>query len=325
MTVAWGFLSTARVNRLLLAAAKASDEVDVVAVASRDTERAAAYARDHGIERAYGSYEALLEDPDVEAVYVSLPNSMHVEWTLRALEAGKHVLVEKPFSRRADDVQEAFDRADADGLVLSEGFMWRHHEQTATLQKLVTERSIGHMRLVRAAFSFPLAAVHGAGDARFSPDLGGGALMDVGCYCVSAIRLLACEPQRVQAGQVVGPSGVDVVFAATLALPGDVLGQFDCGFVLPRRSELEVVGEEGSIFVGDPFHVHNPGIEVRRGGEVEHVDVEPANSYLLQLENVGAAIRGEGPLLLGREDAVAQARTIEALYRSAETTTPVLL
>ena len=325
MTVAWGFLSTARVNRLLLAAAEASDEVDVVAVASRDAERAADYARNHGIERAYGSYDALLEDREVEAVYVSLPNSMHVPWTLRALEAGKHVLVEKPFSRWAADVEEAFDRADAAGLVLSEGFMWRHHEQTATLETLVAEGSIGRLRLVRAAFSFPLAAVHGAGDARFSPDLDGGALMDVGCYCVSAIRLLAGEPHRVQAEQVVGPTGVDVVFAATLALPDDALGQLDCAFVLPRRSELEVVGEEGSIFVGDPFHVHNPGIEVRRGSEVEHIEAEPSDSYRLQLENVSAAIRGERPPLLGREDAVAQARTIETLYRAAETMTPVPL
>jgi predicted dehydrogenase len=149
--------------------------------------------------------------------------------------------------------------------------------------------------------------------------------MDVGCYCVNAIRFLAGEPERVHAEQVVGPSGVDVVFAAALRLPDDVLGHFDCGFVLPVRYELEVVGEDGSLFVADPFHVHSPGIELRRGGEVERIAVEPADSYRLELENVGGAIRGEAPLLLGRDDAVGQARTIEALYRSTEASTPVPL
>jgi D-xylose 1-dehydrogenase (NADP+, D-xylono-1,5-lactone-forming) len=323
MTVAWGMLSTARINRLVLEGAGESDRVDVIAVASRDAGRAEAYARDHGIARAYGSYDALLEDSDVEAVYIPLPNSMHVEWTLRALEAGKHVLCEKPFSRRAEEVEQAFERAESAGLVLSEGFMWRHHPQAAKVAELVAEGAIGRLRLVRAAFSFQLAAAHGAGDARFDPELDGGALMDVGCYCVNAIRSLGGEPERVYGEQVVGESGVDVVFVGTLSLPGEIVGHFDCGFVLPRRSELEVVGEEASLQVGDPFHVHSPGIELRRVGETEWIDVEPANSYRLELENVSGAIRGETPLLLGRDDAVGQARAIEALYRSAAAAAPV--
>ncbi|MDP9492473.1 MAG: Gfo/Idh/MocA family oxidoreductase, partial [Actinomycetota bacterium] len=190
---------------------------------------------------------------------------------------------------------------------------------------LIAEGAVGPLRVVRDAFSFPLEASRGAGDTRFDPALDGGALMDVGCYCVNAIRFVAGEPERVQAEQVVGPSGVDLVFAATLRLPGEVLGHFDCGFVLPVRHELEVVGEEGSLFVADPFHGRSPGIELRRGGEVERIAVEPADSYRLELENVSGAIRGETPLLLGRDDAVGQARTIEALYRSAEASAPVLL
>jgi D-xylose 1-dehydrogenase (NADP+, D-xylono-1,5-lactone-forming) len=325
VSVKWGILSTARINRLVLAAAAASDAADVIVVASRDTARAEAYSREHGVERFYGSYTELLEDPDVEAVYIPLPNGLHVEWTLRALEAGKHVLCEKPLSRRVDEVERAFDLAESAGLVVSEGFMWRHHPQTTRLAELIAEDAIGAVRVVRDAFSFPLAASHGADDARFRPDLDGGALMDVGCYCVNAIRFLAGEPERVQAEQVVGPSGVDVVFAATLRLPDDVLGHFDCGFVLPVRYELEVVGEHGSLFVSDPFHVYSPGIELRRGLEAERIAVEPADSYRLELENVGGAIRGKAPLLLGRDDAVGQARTIEALYRSAEASAPVLL
>jgi xylose dehydrogenase (NAD/NADP) len=319
MSVAWGILSTARINGAVLTAAAESDRADVVAVASRDSARAEAYARENRIERAYGGYDALLEDADVEAVYISLPNSLHVEWTLRALEAGKHVLCEKPLSRTPEAVEQAFDEAEAAGLVLSEGFMWRHHPQARKLAKLVTDGAIGRLRVVRAAFSFQLAAVHGADDARFDPDLDGGSLMDVGCYCLSAIRLLAGEPEHVQAQQILGPSGVDVCFVGTLALPGEVVAHFDCGFVLPSRGELEVVGEEGVLLVADPFHIRAPGFELRRETESELIAVEPANSYRLELENVCDAIRGRGPLLLGRDDAVGQARAIEALYRSAGT------
>jgi D-xylose 1-dehydrogenase (NADP+, D-xylono-1,5-lactone-forming) len=323
MSVAWGVLSTARINRLVLAGATESDRVDMIAVASRDPKRAESYARDHGIGRAYGAYDALLEDPDVEAVYISLPNSLHVEWTLRALEAGKHVLCEKPFSRRPEDVEQAFDRAESAGLVLSEAFMWRHHPQTAKLGQLLAQGTIGRLRLVRAAFSFQLAAVHGAEDARFRPELDGGSLMDVGCYCVNAIRLLAGEPERVQGEQVIGMSGVDVCFAATLRHPDDVVAHFDCGFVLPHRDELEVVGEDASLHVEDPWHIRSPGIELRSEEGVERIAVPPANSYRLELENLCDAIRGIAPPLLGRDDAIGQARTLDTLYRSAHAAVPV--
>jgi xylose dehydrogenase (NAD/NADP) len=322
MSVAWGLLSTARINEHIIAAANESDRVHVLAVASRDASRAEAFAREHGIERSYGSYEALLADPDVEAVYISLPNAMHVGWTLRALEAGKHVLCEKPFSRHPNEVEQAFDLAGSASLVLSEAFMWRYHPQTAKLVQLVADGAIGRLRVVRATFSFQLAAVHGADDARFDPDLDGGSLMDVGCYCLNAIRLLAGEPEGIQGQRVLGPSGVDVCFAGVLSFPDDRLGHFDCGFVLPSRAGLEVVGEDASLFVADPVHARSPGIELRREDRTERIVVERANSYRLELENVSDAIRGEAPLLLGREDALGQARAIEALYRSASAEVP---
>jgi xylose dehydrogenase (NAD/NADP) len=323
MSVRWGLLSTARINRHVLAAAEKSDQVDVIAVASRSAARADAYARDHSIERAYASYDALLEDPDVDAVYVPLPNALHVEWTLRALEAGKHVLCEKPLSRRPDDAERAFDAAESAALILSEAFMFRYHPQTAKLSTLVAEGAVGRLRVVRAAFSFQLAAVHGADDTRFLPEFDGGSLMDVGCYCVNAIRLLAGEPERAYGQQVVGPSGVDVSFAATLTCPDDVLAHFDCGFVLPYRAQLEVVGEEGSLSVGEPFQIGTPGIVLRRGTGVERIPVEAADSYQLELERVSQSIAGETPALLGREDALGQVRALDALYRSAETAAPV--
>ncbi len=323
MSVAWGLLSTARVNRQILEAAEETDQARVVAVASRDRGRAEAHAREHGVGRAYAPYEALLEDSDVEAVYISLPNSLHVEWTLRALEAGKHVLCEKPFSRRPEEVERAFDLAESAGLVLSEAFMWRHHPQTKRVAALAREGALGQLHLVGATFSFQLAAVHGADDARFRPELDGGSLMDVGCYCVNAIRLLAGEPERVSAEQVVGKSGVDVCFAATLRCPNDVIARFDCGFVLPSRGGIEVVGESASLLVADPWHAHSPGIELRREDEVESIPVEHANSYRLELENIAAAIRGDEAPLLGRADALGQARALEALYRSANAATSV--
>ncbi|HEY6584115.1 MAG TPA: Gfo/Idh/MocA family oxidoreductase, partial [Gaiellaceae bacterium] len=288
-----------------------------VAVASRDAARAASYAQEHGLDRGYGSYDALLADDEVDAVYVSPPNGLHIEWTTRALEAGKHVLCEKPMSRRTDQVERVFDLAESRGLVLSEGFMWRHHPQTERLVGLIGDGAIGPLRLVRAAFSFPLAIERGPDDARFDPALDGGAMMDVGCYCVSAIRLFGGEPESVAGKQYVGPTGVDVVFAGTMKQPNGVVSHFDCGFVVPRRAELELIGEDGSLFVTKPFVITEPGIELRRDGGVEQIVVEHVDSYLFELDNVSGAIGGDAPLLLGREDAVAQARTIEALYGSA--------
>lgn len=311
---AWGFLSTARINRLVLDGARASDRVEVIAVASRDRSRAEAYAREHAIERAYGGYEALLEDPDVEAVYISLPNSLHVEWSIRALEAGKHVLCEKPLGRRAREVERAFDAADRAGRLLMEAFMYRHNPQTIRLKQLVAEGAVGRLRLVRSAFSF---TVHEPRNVRLLAELDGGSLMDVGCYCVSGSRLLAGEPERVYGEQVLH-RGVDVRFSGTMRFPGDVLAEFDSGLDLPFRDELEAIGDEGSLFLDDPWHCRQPLIELRRDGEVERIAVERANSYRLELENLSDAIRGEGEPLLGREDALGQARAIEALYRSAE-------
>ncbi len=312
--VRWGFLSTAKINDQVLAGARESDRVDVVAVASRDEGRASAYARERGLERAHGSYEALLEDPDIEAVYISLPNSMHVDWSIRALEAGKHVLCEKPLTRRPEEVERAFDAAQAAGLHLMEAFMYRHNPQTARLKELVDGGAIGRLRLVRASFSFPLG---NQGDVRLNAELDGGGLMDVGCYCVSGSRFLAGEPVEVFGRQVESASGVDELFTGALRFADDVLGELDCGLVLPVRDDLEAIGEEGSLFLDDPWHARKPVIELRTATGVERIEVEPENSYRLELENLSDAIRGRAEPLLGRADALGQARTIEALYRSA--------
>jgi D-xylose 1-dehydrogenase (NADP+, D-xylono-1,5-lactone-forming) len=312
--IRFGFISTARINRKVLAGARKSDRVEVVAVASRDPDHARAYADENKIERSYGSYDELLADPDVDAVYISLPNSLHVEWSIRALEAGKHVLCEKPLTRVPGEAERAFDVAERTGRLLTEAFMYRHNPQTKRLTELVEDGAIGELRLVRAAFSFPLTEL---ANVRLRADLDGGSLMDVGCYCVSASRLLAGEPQHVEAVEVLAPTGVDVRLAGTMLHVGGIVSQFDSALDLPDRSELEAIGSDGTLAVSDPWHVLNAGIELRRAGSVEHIDVEPANSYQLELENLADAIEGRAPLLLGREDAVGQARAIAALYEAA--------
>jgi xylose dehydrogenase (NAD/NADP) len=313
-----GIVSTADINRKVIPGAHASDKIDLVAVASRDQARAEEYAAKWEIPRAYGSYEAMLEDPELDAVYISLPNTMHREWSIRSLEAGKHVICEKPFSKRPEDVEAAFDAAERAGLLLTEAFMYRHNPQTARLTELVRQGAIGDLRVVRSAFSYSL---YDTENIRLRTDVEGGSLMDVGCYCVSGSRLLAGEPESVQGQAYVGPSGTDWVFSAVLRFPGDVHALFDCGTCLPERDELEAIGTEGSLFLDDPWHCTEPVIELRRGGDVDRIELEPVDSYRLELENLADAIAGEAPLVLGREDALGQARTIEALFRSAETGT----
>jgi D-xylose 1-dehydrogenase (NADP+, D-xylono-1,5-lactone-forming) len=320
--VRWGILSTARINRLVIPPAHASEKVELVGVAGRDRARAEAYAKEWEIPRAYGSYEALLADDEIEAVYISLPNNLHVEWSIRSLEAGKHVLCEKPLAKRAAEVERAFDAAERAGRLLSEAFMYRHNPQARRLVELVESGAIGDLRVVRSCFSFTVGDPQ---NIRLRPELDGGALMDVGCYCVSGSRLLAGEPQHVFGRQLIGATGTDAVFTGLLSFPGDVFALFDCGTMLPTRDELEAIGTEASLFLDDPWHGRRPMIELRRSGGVERIELERVDNYRLELENVSDAIRGEGELLLGREDAVANARAIEALASSAESGLPVEL
>jgi D-xylose 1-dehydrogenase (NADP+, D-xylono-1,5-lactone-forming) len=320
--VKWGILSTAHINRNVIPAAHASPKVELVAVASRDQHHADDYAKTWEIERAYGSYDALLKDPDVEAVYISLPNSMHCEWSIKALEAGKHVLCEKPFSRHVREVEAAFDVADRMGRLLSEAFMYRHNPQTKRAKQLVDEGAIGELRLIRSAFSYSL---YDEDNIRLRAGLEGGALMDIGCYCVSASRLFGGEPEKAYGEAWFGPSGTDWIFGGTLRFPSNVVALFDCGTAMPERDELEVIGSEGSLFLDDPWHCKVPGIELRRKGKLERIEFDASDSYRLELENVSDAIRGQGELLLRRDDAVGQARVLEALHDSATNGTPVSL
>ncbi len=322
--VTLGIISTAGINRLLIPPAQASPLVNLVAVASRDAARATDYAREWGIERSFGSYDALLADPELEAVYISLPNHEHVPWTLRALEAGKHVLCEKPLTRHPLEVEAVWSLAESRGLQVAEAFMWRHLPQTKRFAELVETGAIGEVQFVRSLFSFAMSDPET--NVRMKPELAGGSLMDIGTYCVSGIRLLAGEPVSVYGEQVMGGGGVDVRFAGLVRYESGVRGLFYCSFETPGRKELEAIGSEGVLRLRDPWHGWSGGIELERGeDEREQIEVEPGDAYLLELEDFARAIRGEKEPLLGRADALGQARALAALYRSSEEGRPVEL
>ncbi|HXY41330.1 MAG TPA: Gfo/Idh/MocA family oxidoreductase [Vicinamibacteria bacterium] len=320
----WGLMGTARVNRHLIPALRASAGNRLVAVASRDAERAAAYARVWGIARAYGSYQALLEDPAVEVVYVPLPNHLHAEWAVRAARSGRHVLCEKPLALSVAEV-EAIEAAAREGsVVVAEAFMYRHHPQTAKLKQLVDERAVGALRFLRGSFTFPLTQ---ADDIRLRPECGGGCLWDVGCYPLSLLRLLAgCEPVEVYGSAVVGQGGVDETFAGQLVFPGGVLAQVDAGFRSAVRASVEVVGSEGVLRLLEPWRPSPASpIELTRGGTTETIATPAADRCLLEVEDLERAARGRDLPRISLAESRGNVATIVALLASARLGRPVRL
>jgi xylose dehydrogenase (NAD/NADP) len=315
-TFKWGLLSTARINRAILNGMTLSERGEVLGVASRDEAKARAYASEKGIERAYGSYEALLADPDIQIVYVSLPNSLHAAWTLKALQAGKHVLCEKPFAQTLADVEAVFAAAHAAGRVVAEAFMYRHHPKLLKLKELVAGGAIGPVRLLRSSFSFFLDR---PGDVRLSAELGGGALWDVGCYPVSLARYLLGAPKRVTAWQRTTPSGVDKTLVGTLYYDGDCVAQIDCSFEMPYRGFAEIVGEQGVLTFNQPFHADQPAssLTLRRGDQTEVIELANPERYWLEIEDMHDAILSGGPPLITPAETHGHIETILQLYAAA--------
>jgi len=313
----WGVLGAARINQHVLEGAALAEGTSFVAIAARDRDRAQEQADTFDIGTVYGSYDELLADPGVEAVYIPLPNGLHVEWSVRALEAGKHVLCEKPLARTEAEARRAFATARSAERLLMEAFMWRHLPQTQVACDLVAQGAVGELRMIRVWFGFLLSR---SGDPRLDPAQQGGALMDVGCYCVSAARLLAGEPDAVAAQAVRDAGradGVDVRVAATMRFPGHVLAHFDCALDLPQGHGLQVVGSEAALEIDDPWFGREPGIRVRAAdGTVEEIEADAADPYRAQLEDLAGAIAdGRGPLL-DRAEVVGQARSLQALLRA---------
>ena len=318
--VGWGLLGASGIaNRALAPAIAASGYGRLVAVASRERSKADAFAAKHAIARSHGSYEALLADQEVEAVYVSLPNSEHVTWAIRAVEAGKHVLCEKPMHRDPAQVARLYDAAERAGRLVMEAFMYRHHPDTQALFASVAKGEIGDVYHARAALSFSMPL---AGNIRLDPDLHGGALMDLGCYAISALRILAGEPRRVSGLAQRASTGVDMRATAFMECQNGTTATFNCGMDLPGQSCLEVIGSKGILRAEWPFfrpffpHVDPPKVEIRIGLESRLLPLTDVNPYVLQVDNLSRAIRGDGQPLLGRTDAHSQAKVVGALHRS---------
>jgi xylose dehydrogenase (NAD/NADP) len=312
----WGLLSTARINNSILGGMTHSERGEVAAVGSRDKARAEVYAAAKGLARAYGTYEELLADPDIQIIYNPLPNNLHQEWTLKALQAGKHVLCEKPFALSLAEVDAMFNAAKSAGRVLAEAFMYRHHPKILKLKELVDDGSIGQPILLRSSHSFRLDREV---DIRWQPAKGGGSLWDVGCYPVSLARYLFGAPERVHAWQKRANSGVDGTFAATLYHSGDRLSQLDCSFQVPFRSQAEVVGTEGVITVVRPFQPSTPeaSLTLRRGDREETIELANPPVYWLEIEDMHDAIlTGATPLVTPAETR-GHVETLLQLYDAA--------
>jgi D-xylose 1-dehydrogenase (NADP+, D-xylono-1,5-lactone-forming) len=319
----WGILSTARIARnRFIPGVRAGTEGVVTAIASRDGERAREVATELGIPTAHGSYEALLADPQVDAVYIGLPNGLHPQWTVRAAGAGKHVLTEKPVARSRADAEGMAGACRQAGVLLMEAFMYRLHPQHTRVRELLDGGAIGEPVFVRASFCFAMdGARRASGDPRLQQDMEGGSLMDVGCYAVNAARyLLGAEPQEVVALQRRDPAfGVDTAFAATMRFPGDRLALIDGSFDASGPQRYEVGGPGGLIRVDRAFL---PGdgpatIHIQAGGQVRTEEVAGPDQYALESDHFARSVHA-GRLLPPAEDGVLQAAVIEALYRSAE-------
>lgn len=318
----WGLLSTARINRAVIPPLKASARNRLTAVASRDLAKGQAYAREWDIPRVHGSYEALLADPEIDVVYISLPNSLHAEWSIKALQAGKHVLCEKPMALSTAELDAMAAAAQRSGRVLAEAFMYRHHPQTLKVRELVEAGAIGELRLITGAFSFNLTR---AGDVRLNADLGGGSIWDVGCYPVSYARWVAGqEPVEVYGHAVAGRGGVDELFLGQLRFPGQVRAQFDSAFSVEFRARLEITGTDGVIELTNPYKPDpDQTFTVRRGDAVETVTLPPAGLYEGEIEDLADAVLLGRPPRMSLADSRGNAAALAALVESARLGRPV--
>jgi xylose dehydrogenase (NAD/NADP) len=317
--VRWGVLSTANIGRAAVnPAIQASSNGELVAVASRDGARAKAFAEAHGIPHAHGSYEALLERDDVDAVYVPLPNSLHREWTVRAALAGKHVLCEKPMALSAAECDEMAAAAEETGVKLMEAFMYRFHPRTERLVEMIRSGGIGALGAIRSVFTFRLTKPD---NIRLDPTLGGGALMDVGCYCVNVARTVSGEePVEVVATARWTERGVDESMAGILRFPGDVFAHFDCSLALERSELVEIGGADGCLRIPAAFLPGTGDVDienVRGRGAREAHRVEGVDQYVRMVEHFGDCVLLNRQPRYGVAEAAANMRVIEALYRSA--------
>jgi xylose dehydrogenase (NAD/NADP) len=314
----WGLLSTARINRAVIPPIRASLQSELKAVASRDVVKAKDYAREWQIPHAYGSYEELLADENIDAIYNPLPNHLHAEWSIRAAEAGKHVLCEKPLALTLDEVDQMMAAAKQHNVIITEAFMYKHHPQTLKVLELIKQDAIGDLLLIKGAFTFNLDRPD---DVRWVPEWGGGSIWDVGCYPISFARLVAnADPVEVFGWQVSGSTGIDVVFSGQLHFTSGLLAQFDCGFRAPFRTAIEIVGTKGAIELKSPFKpAGGEWIKIKRGDSVDKLRSPEYELYRGEIEDMEHAALDRDAPRISLENSRGNVATILALLESART------
>lgn len=320
----WGLLSTARINRSLIPAIRSSQRNRLAAVASRSQEKADAYAQQWGIERALGSYKALLADPEIDVIYNSLPNHLHAEWSIRALRAGKHVLCEKPLALTVADVDAMADAARETAHVLAEAFMYRHHPQTLKVQEIARSGQLGELRQIRGAFTYILTR---EGDIRMNSAIGGGSLWDVGCYPISYARMLAgAEPAEAFGWQTTNADGTEVAFVGQMRFPDGMYAQFESSFVWAYQSYMTIIGTDAVLDVPGPFKPRpRESLLLHRGEERETIEVDGGELYIGEVEDMADAILlGKAPRV-SLADSKGTVASILALIESATTGRAVAL
>lgn len=337
--VRWGLLSTARVNERLIPCLRRSPRSELVAVASRRQDTADAYAAQWQIPQAYGAYEALLADPQVDAIYISLPNNFHAEWAVRCADAGKHVLCEKPLALTTVEIEQMADAARRNGVVIQEAAMMRFHAQTDFVRELISSGTIGDIRVARGLFAFTLER---EGDIRWDPEMGGGSLWDLGTYCVRWFRtIFAAEPYEVSAARVSSQHGVDLSFSGELRFANGANAQFFSSFAAFAYSEADVLGSRGRIFLDMPW-VNLPGRNATVnwvyvtgarqtgtfGDSVDNIEqdsraFEKVDAYQDEVESMASSILDGAPQKISLADSYNNTAVINALYASAKLGRPV--
>lgn len=326
----WGILGCAGIaRRAVIPGLHLSEINEAAAIASRDADKAKKTAEELQIPVAYSSYEALLEDDSIDVVYIPLPNHLHKEWTIRAAEAGKHILCEKPLALTEKEAAEMAEACAKAGVLLSEAFMYRYHPRYDRIQEIIAAGEIGEIRGIRSAFTFNNAA--NKGNVRYRKEWGGGSIYDVGCYPITAAKLLlGKEPEAVTVQALFSPEhdDVDMMASGLLEFGDSVSLSFDCGMWAAFRNPLEVVGTDGIIEVPSAFVTGEPGSAnffVTARGERREVEVPHLNQYTLQADHLASAILNGTPLKYEPSDAISNMRIIDACLKSARERSRVII
>ena len=315
----WGLLSTARINRALIPGIRASKRSQLVAVGSRDLKKAQEFAQEWNIPRVHGTYEELLADAEVDAIYNPLPNHLHAEWTIKALKAGKHVLLEKPMALSVSEVWAIAEAAQNNKKIVTEAFMYRHHPQTLKVQELIASGVIGKVLFIHGNFTF---ALERSADIRWNPDFGGGSIWDIGCYPISYTRMITgIKPASVYGTQVKSQSGVDLTFSGSMEYPNGVMAQFYSSFGLPFQTNMEVLGTDGTLSISSPFLPKDATVPlILRQGDAEKKILFPeVELYAGEVEDMEKAALDDHPQRLSLQESEDNIATMVAFLESART------